>query len=118
MLTHGIPPGFRGGVHLFILNRHKPSVRSRVYRVTQLRTDGVHSRKSTGTGPLNLKVVPVTGAAFTVITMDQLICASLSHSHYWYEVGMHVESTGCIRHLIVGYRYPRGPGWCVCLLVA
>ena len=22
------------------------------------------------------------------VTMDQLICASLSHSHYWYEVGM------------------------------
>ena len=22
------------------------------------------------------------------ITMDQLICASLSHTHYWYEVGM------------------------------
>ena len=27
-------------------------------------------------------------------TMDQLICASLSYTHYWYEVG-HVES-GCI----------------------
>ena len=22
------------------------------------------------------------------VTMDQLICASLSHNHYWYEVGM------------------------------
>ena len=22
------------------------------------------------------------------VTMDQLICASLSHTHYWYEVGM------------------------------
>ena len=21
------------------------------------------------------------------VTMDQLICASLSHTHYWYEVG-------------------------------
>ena len=28
------------------------------------------------------------------VTMDQLICASLSHTHYWYEVDMHVESTG------------------------
>ena len=27
-------------------------------------------------------------------TTDQLICASLSHTHYWYEVCMHVESTG------------------------
>ena len=25
--------------------------------------------------------------------MDQLICASLSHTHYWYEVVRHVEST-------------------------
>ena len=24
--------------------------------------------------------------------MDQLICPSLSHIHYWYEEGMHVES--------------------------
>ena len=36
------------------LNRHTPSGQSRVYRVTQLRTDGVHA----GTGPVNLKVVP------------------------------------------------------------
>ena len=29
--------------------------------------------------------------------MDQLIFASLSHTHYWYEVGMlKVESTGYI----------------------
>ena len=25
VLTYGIPPGFRGGVRLFILNRHTPS---------------------------------------------------------------------------------------------
>ena len=58
VLTYGIPPEFRGGVHLFIYNRHAPSGQSRVDRVTQLRTDGVHCRKSAGTGPVNLKVVP------------------------------------------------------------
>ena len=42
------------------LNRHTPSDQSRVYRVTQLRTDGVHCRESAGTGPVNLNVVPVT----------------------------------------------------------
>ena len=31
---------------------------SRVFRVTQLPTDGVYCRKSAGTGPVNLKVVP------------------------------------------------------------
>ena len=44
---------------LFIyLNRYTPSGQSRVYRVTQLRTDGVHCRESAGTGPVKLKVVP------------------------------------------------------------
>ena len=32
VLTYGIPPEFRGGVHL--RNRHTPSGQSRVYRVT------------------------------------------------------------------------------------
>ena len=58
MLTYWIPPEFRGGVHLFILNRHTPSGQSRFYRATQLRTDGVRCRESAGTGPVNLKVVP------------------------------------------------------------
>ena len=40
------------------------SVPSLSVRVTQLRTDGVHCRESTGTGRVNLKVVPVTGADF------------------------------------------------------
>ena len=56
VLTYGIPPEFRGGVHLW--NRHTPSGQSWVYRVTQLRTDGVHCRESASTGPVNLKVVP------------------------------------------------------------
>ena len=42
----------------FILNRHTPSGESRVYRVTQLSTDGVHCRESADTGPVNLKVFP------------------------------------------------------------
>ena len=37
---------------------YMPSGQSRAYRVTQLRTDGVHCRESAGTGPVNLKVVP------------------------------------------------------------
>ena len=64
MPTHGIPPDFHGGVHLFIKNRRTPSGQSRVYRLTQLRTDGVHCRESTGTGQVVLKVVPIKGAAF------------------------------------------------------
>ena len=46
------------------LNRHKPSGQSQVYRATQSRTDGVHCPESAGTESVNLKVVPVTDAAF------------------------------------------------------
>ena len=74
-------------LHLFLLNPHTPSGQSRVYRVTQLLTDGIHCRVSAVTGPVNL-VVPNESAALAQVTMDQLICASLSHTHYWYEVGM------------------------------
>ena len=61
----GVPLFWRRnrGVYPFLakplyLNRHTPSGQSRVYRVTQLRTDGVHCRESAGTGPVNFMVVP------------------------------------------------------------
>ena len=47
------------------------------YQVMQLRNDGVHCRESPGTGPVFLKIVPVTGAAFSGIAMDQFWFASL-----------------------------------------
>ena len=53
-----------------------PSGQSRVYRVTQLLTGGVHCREYAGKGPVSLKVVP-NGC-----------CASLSHTHCRYEVGV------------------------------
>ena len=46
------------------LHRQTPSGQSRVYRVTQLRTHGVHGRESAGIGQVVFKVVPVTGVAF------------------------------------------------------
>ena len=38
-----------------------------------MRTDDVHYRESAGTGPIVLNIVPVTGAAFRRIIMNQLI---------------------------------------------
>ena len=73
------------------LNRHTPSGESRVHRVTQLRTDGVHCRESAGTELVVLKVVSETGAAMLQVTLDQLMCASLFKTYYWYEVGMLME---------------------------
>ena len=75
VLTLGIPPDARGGVQLFIPPAAIGSVPS--LSVTQLRTDGVHCQESAGTGSSVLKAVSVTGAAFSGITMCQLICASL-----------------------------------------
>ena len=40
VLTYGIPPEFRGGIQ-----HHTPSGQSRVYRVRQMCTDGVHCRQ-------------------------------------------------------------------------
>ena len=76
MLTHGIPTDVRSGIHFFYLNRHTPLGQSRVHRVTQLRTNDVHCRESTGTGSVVHKVFPVTGAAFLQVSMDQLMFAS------------------------------------------
>ena len=63
-----------------------PSGQSRVYRATQLRTGGVHCRESAGTGSVHLKVV--ANECYLGRSVDQLICASLSHTHYWYEADM------------------------------
>ena len=45
---------------IYIYYRQSASSQCQVFRVTQLRTEGVHSRESAGTGPVVLKVAPVT----------------------------------------------------------
>ena len=65
--------------------RHSPSISSTVIGSVPTafigshiwRTDGVHCRESSGTGPVALKVVRVTGASLSAITMDPFLCASL-----------------------------------------
>ena len=56
------PHTFRDGFHLF---RQPPSGQSRVDRVTQLRTDGVHRQESADTVPVVLKADRVTVAAYS-----------------------------------------------------
>ena len=53
------------------LIRHTPSGQCRINRVGEFRTDDVPCRESAGTGPVVLKVVPVTSAAILQVTMDQ-----------------------------------------------
>ena len=88
VLTYGIPPEFRGGVHLFISNRYTPSGQPRVYRVTQLRTDGVHCRESAGTGRVHLKVVPNDEGCLGSSPWTISYAPLFSHTHSWYEVGI------------------------------
>ena len=59
------------------INCHTPSGQSRVHRVVQLRTEGVHYRESAGTGPVVFKVVPVTGAAFALPWIHCVFCLYL-----------------------------------------
>ena len=83
-----------------------PSGQSRVYRVTQLRTDSVHCRESVGTGPIVLKVVPVTGAAILQVTVDQFICASL-FPHPLLVWNGHVDKRQTVKYCLVVRKYPR-----------
>ena len=90
MLTRGISPVSRDGVHLFIPSTAIGSVPS-LSQVAQLRADGVHCRESSGTRPVVLKVVPVTGAAFSGFTKDQIVMRIsfiTPFKHYWYVVDM------------------------------
>ena len=69
--TRTLPLSTTASIYLY---RQPPSRQSRVYRVAQLCTDGVHCREPTSTGSVVvLKVVRLTGAAFfSGFTMDQL----------------------------------------------
>ena len=68
------------------------------FKQQQWRTDGVHCRESTGTGPEVPKVVPVTGAVLASpwINYVRLFCLT----HYWYEVGMLKAHRCCISSTI------------------
>ena len=82
-------------MNLFYLNRHTPSGQSRVYRIMQLRTDGVHCLESAGAGPVALKVFPAKGATFSSPWSNS--CAPLfSHTHYWYEVDI-LKVSGAVK---------------------
>ena len=83
LLTGFLPISSAAYIYFY---RHPPSDQSRVNPVMQLRTDGgslpracrhrVSSQGSSSSG------------RGLCITMDQLMCASLSHTHSWYEVGI------------------------------
>ena len=96
MLTHSLA-GFLFFLPLSATNGVRSSIpqnietiatglgQSGVYRVTRLRIDGVHRQKFTGIGPVVLKVVRVTGAAYSGNPMDRNLYAPFcpfSHTQY------------------------------------
>ena len=101
-----------------MLNRNTPLDKPQIYRVKQLRPDGVHCQESAGTGPVNLKiVVPVMGAAILQVTMDQLMCAALflhplgtiMHHHVMAMAMAGSERKGCgCGYYITNWQHKRG----------
>ena len=85
--THGIPPDVHAAASMYFYH-HTPLGQSRVYRVTQVRTDGVHCRESASTGPVVLKVVRVTDAAFASPWTNDYCAPLFSHTRCWYKVSM------------------------------
>ena len=83
MLTYGIPPEFRGGVRLFIYAVGSvPSLSGHAIAYRWCSLPGARRHRASKPQGSSEQVLPWQ------VTMDQLICAFLSHTHYWYEVGM------------------------------
>ena len=84
MLTYGIPPEFRGGVHMkppYAIGS-VPSLSGHAIAYRWRSLPRVRRHRASKPQGSSERVLPWQ------VTMDQLIIASLSHTHYWYEVGM------------------------------
>ena len=77
VLTYEIPPAFRGAVIGSVSSLPGYAIAYRWRSLPRVRQH--RASKPQGSSE---RVLPWR------VTMDQLICASLSHAHYWYEVGM------------------------------
>ena len=84
MLTYGIPPEFRGGVHIkppYAIGS-VPSLLGHAVAYRWRSLPRVRRHRASKAQGSSERVLPWQ------VTMDQLIFASLSHTHYWYEVSM------------------------------
>ena len=87
VLTHGIPPEFHDGVLIFVSTaiRHRISpefIGSRDCVSIAFTAPRVRRHRASKPQGSSKRVLPWQ------VTMDQSICASLSHIQYWYEVGI------------------------------
>ena len=84
VLTYGIPPEFRGGVHMkppYAIGS-VPSLSGHAVAYRWRSLPRVRRHRASKPQGSSERVLPWQ------ITMDQLIFAFLSHTHYWYEVDM------------------------------
>ena len=85
MLAYGIPPEFCGGASIYetaIRHRDSPELSGHAIAYRWCSLPRVRRHRASKPQGSSKRVLPWQ------ITIDQLICASLSHIHYWYEVGM------------------------------
>ena len=97
VLTYGIPPEFRGGVHMkppYAIGS-VPSLSGHAIAYRWRSLPRVRRHRASKPQGSSERVLPWQ------ITMDQLIFASLSHTHYWYEVGMLKVPAWCTNDPIV-----------------
>ena len=100
VLTYGIPPEFRGGVHYLLKTaiRHRASpefIGSRVCVPMAFTAERVRQHRVSERQGSSERVLPWQ------VTMDHLIFASVSPTHYWYEVGMLKVSATVLYHLYI-----------------
>ena len=87
IVTHHLSFSERVAIANLPLYRHTPSDQSRVYRVTQLRIDGVHCQESAGTGPVVFKVLLVKKcAAFAGHHRSNIVRLFFPTPNKWYAV--------------------------------
>ena len=87
VLTYGIPPDFRGGVHFYLFKPpyaigSTPSLSGHAIAYRWRSLPRVPRHRASKPQGNSKRALPWQ------VTMDQLICASLSYTHYWYEAGM------------------------------
>ena len=70
-----------------------------------MHTDGVHCRESAGTDRASKPQGSSEQVLPWQVTLDQFICTSLSHTQYWYEVGMLKVPAFIYYTIIVSGRY-------------
>ena len=88
VLTCGISPEFRGGVHSLFKPPYAigsvPSLSGHAIAYRWRSLPRVRRHRVSKPQCSSERVLPWQ------VTMDQLICATVSHTHYWYEVNISV----------------------------